>query len=278
MNYSGQIKGKEKDLELILQNTEPDQKVISTVLEIYSAIQGAKEKYFDSSNPGVYAKRHGMLVYTNYDPKTSELKINGWQSKPLEGYYIHNPQGKEKIKELLHQDGAIEVNAYTGKIESYHRHIHVDPEEVALERKVIRHGEKISSEKMGFDEKTRRKLCGDEDYEGVGTKHQTALAATAKDPSIYALVLSEETGAITVMKDYKILFSTIPSEIYPAYLQYLASNRGNPTENISSVKGADVTYHTVHEARERPRISAEEALRMQIAILHELKTTNGHYI
>jgi len=217
--------GDAKQLETILESTETNPQVRETVVEIFKAVEDTKKKHFNPLHIASYFKKHGMLVYTNHSPNDSELHVNGWKTQKLEGYSVHDAKGKDKIKRLLHQDGAIEVNAHNGTIDSYHRHIHVDIEEVALERKVIQtKEEKISSEKLGFDEKARMKLCKDKTYEGVGTKHHSALAATAKDPRIYTVVLSEETGAITVMKDYKILYSTIPTEVNPVYKQYLASN------------------------------------------------------
>jgi hypothetical protein len=211
-------KAKAEDLELILNHIEPDPEIRRTILDAYDALVSAKESAWAD-----YARRHGMFLMIGYVPNESELKVNGWQAKTLEGYNVHDHDGKEKIKELLHQDGATLINAHTGNIESYHRHVHVDPEQVALEMKLIKPGEQISSAKMGFDEKARKELCEEEDYEGVGTKHQIALAATAVNPKIYDMVLSEETGAITLMVRYKIPFSTIPSEIHPDHRKYLTS-------------------------------------------------------
>jgi DNA integrity scanning protein DisA with diadenylate cyclase activity len=258
-------KRKADDLELILSHTEANAETRKTILSTYDALVSAKENVWED-----YARRHGMFIMIGYDQHTSDLKVNGWQAKTLEGYNVHDHNGKEKIKELLRQDGATVVNATTGTIESYHRHVHVDPEQVALERKIIKSGEQISSVQMGFDEKARKELCGEEDYEGVGTKHQTALAATAQDSKLYSVVLSEETGAIVVMKDYKIIFSTIPSEIHPSHRKYLASF--THAEHPSPGKSKPTTNDSAYS---KPMSSGEEMF-LSFKIRQEAKRSLRH--
>jgi hypothetical protein len=265
-----------KDLEVILENIIGSESLRKTLVESFKGIEKTKERYYNPENAKEYAERHGMLIYTNHNPATSSLLINGFKAKALEETLtVYDQAGKEKLAELMHQDGAIEVDAATGKIKSYHRYVHADPQEVAEKKGRVKNGETVSSETIGLDEEARRKLSGRQDYEGVGTKHHTAFAATGICPDVWMWAFSEESGAIALFHNYEVAFSTIKSEISPSYSQYLSQGA---TGKKSQSKEDHHNYHRVHEARGSPTLSAEEALRLQLAILHEHKIANHHYI
>ena len=217
-----------KDLERILTFTEPDNNVRNTVLDLYDSLTDIKKKYFNHLNPLTNKRKDGMIIYTNHK-KNSKLKINGWKSKPIDtNYSVHDKKGKQKIEDLLYKNGAVEVDAKTGNVKSYHRQIQVDPAKIAMKYGLIGEGEELSSELIGFDEQIRKKKAK-KSYEGIGTRHHTAIAATGVDPHLYVLVLSRDTGVITIMKNYAILFSAIPTEIHPAYNIYLSKKYSDET-------------------------------------------------
>ncbi len=237
------------DLETILDQAVPDSELRQTVLDIYRALQGVRKAYYDPSEPEKYAKRHGMLVITNYDPKHSKLTVNGWNTaKSLEGFSIRDEAGKDKLNELIDQDGAVVVRN-NGEMENYHRHIeNVDTTAVAVKKKIIKKGETIYTKLLGFDEDARRELSGDPEYESVCTKHNTVMGASGIDPRAYFFVLSQDTGTIIIVKDYKILYSDITSEIHPSFHRYLA--RTEPTSpqinHASTAPSYAQGMHTPH--------------------------------
>ncbi|MBN2052902.1 hypothetical protein JW756_05335 [Candidatus Woesearchaeota archaeon] len=251
-------------LEKILEVIEPENPELrQTVLATYKTASELKEKYFNQEN----SSHHGITFYINHDPLESKLKINGGNAEFLDDYNsVLHQEGKELIEKIFNDeernDGAVEILA-NGLIPSIRRLFKGDPDETAAENGIVAKGHETSYKDWGF-------------AVPVFSRHIYAIHASAKDHKIYVITLSEK-GHLRMMHAGKISYSTISSEIHPTYRQYLASNKIDSNKRVSSVTGAEIPYHTVHEARERPIISAEEALRMQFAILHEQKLAHGHY-
>lgn len=217
------------NLELILQNTEPDEKVTKTVLGIYDSLSAIRNKYFKWWNP--LAKREGLMVYTNYN-HDSELEINGLKKaiRVSENSPVTDERGRKKLEEIQYANGAVEVDATTGDIDFYSKHIMVNPKDVALMYGLIENKkQEIPANRLGFREDLRNKKNNPK-YRGIGTKHINGISATGLDNKIYVLILSRETGDITVLHDYKILGSTIEEEVHDDYKKYLFPSKTLNTE------------------------------------------------
>ena len=195
----------------MLKSVEPDQTIRATVQEAYNIMNSFRNKYFNKNylrNPLSvihHLRKGGMIIYINHTPN-SALKINGKDAVYLDKpYSIYDYKGQEKLEEILRKnhDGAVEVSR-EGIIKSYRRMFSVVADDIAAEIKLVRKGEDASYKDWGFKKP-------------VFSRHKNTIAATAKDPNIYGITLSEETGDIRIMRAGKILYSTIPEEVCSDY-------------------------------------------------------------
>jgi hypothetical protein len=265
-----------ESLEIILSCIEADPNVKKTVIGIYRALTRIREEYFISHSGK--KEKDGMIVYTNH--QNPQLEINNLKEAKYmtEPCSVHEKIGKKKLEELMYENYAIETDAQTGNIASYCRHIIVNPKEVAIKRGLIKENEDVSSELLGFRADIRKHRSHNKNSSGiVGTRHINGKSATGVDPHLYVFVISRETGDINVFHDYKTIYSTIKEEIDPVYKQYLTTEANNtPTTTYKRDESSNL-HPKVQEAREMQTISREEALRLQLAILHEHKIAH-HYI
>jgi hypothetical protein len=200
MSFSKDKDTSVNDLERILMFTEENKTVRKSVLETYKTLRDIAEDCYNRTYDFFHPhKEKGLTVYLNH-AKNSPLKINGKSATYVdENYSIYDKEGKKFLKSLLGEDGAVEITP-EGRINSYRRMFQSQPDEVAAERGIVKPGEEVSSSELGFKRK-------------VFTRHMYAMAATGRDPQLYVITLSEETGDITVMHDYEIIFSTMADEI-----------------------------------------------------------------
>ncbi len=204
------------ELERKLMSTEPDKNLINTVLEGYKISKDISKKCTNPFHPIYYRNEKGLILYIGHD-ENSSLSINGKLAKYVDGgYYLSERKGKKFVRRLVGEDGAIEIFAHNNRINSYRRMFQALPNEVAVEKGMIKEGEDISPADLGFI---------DDDH---GFMRQLyAISATGRDPGMYVITVSGKTGDIRVMHDYDIISSTIPSEIHSDYskLLHMDSNK-----------------------------------------------------
>jgi len=254
-NLNGTKDSEFSGLENILEAIEPRTELRSLVVETCKTAS-----YLNEDN----TVHHGLTFYMNHNP-LSKLKVNGANAQFIqEKHSIYTPEGKQFIKAIFKDeeknDGAVEL-LMEGLVGSIRRMFKGDPDESAAEIGKVQPDHEASYKEWGF-------------VEQVFSRHIYAIHASAKDPQAY-LVTRSEKGRIRVMHAGNIIYSSLPEEIHPIYSQYLGQGKASPKSQ--STKNPE-DYHRVHEARGSPTISAEEALRLQLAILHEHKIANHHYI
>jgi len=249
------------NLEIILQATEPDEQLEKTLVQLGEVSQEIAKECANPFNRLHYRDEKGFLFYLNYQ-EGSPLHVNGKDALYYEqAYSIFEKAGKQLLRSLVGQDGAIELSN-DGRIKSARRKLKADDyDAVAAQKGVIKEGEEVSPVQLGYDVKARKKK--------PFSKHMGGMTASGIDSKAY-LIVQSSTGDWVLLHDYKIVFSTIESEIHPAYRKYLTSF--TQTEHPSPGKSKPTTNDSVYS---KP-MSPDEELFLSFKIRQEAMSTLRH--
>lgn len=215
---------------------EGDVNLQKTVLGAYDALVQIRDKYFYSFR----RTEDGMMILINprpgkYDDSAPPFSIEGMDGtfvpkRPERFVSVQSSAGQAMLEDLIYENGIIEADGGSGNILSFSGYLHIakSPKTIAQERGIF------SVSELGFNEQIRKKLGG-KNYTTFGTRHLVGMSVTGLDPDLVVMNISRQAmGVISIFKDYKMIFSSIESEIHKDYLSvYEAAKKSTPLDSAS---------------------------------------------